>query len=117
MNIKEINEIIAGLEKIVYSKNKTISKKDTDIILKAQATIMNANKSYYIDSEEIMSDFMYDRLKKLVLQVEEAHKELKSSVGDTIGAGVVLGTKVKHIVPMLSLIILKNLKIGYISQV
>ena len=103
MNIKEINEIIAGLEKIVYSKNKTISKKDTDIILKAQATIMNANKSYYIDSEEIMSDFMYDRLKKLVLQVEEAHKELKSSVGDTIGAGVVLGTKVKHIVPMLSL--------------
>lgn len=103
MNIKEINEIVSGLESIVYNKKKTISKKDVDLVLRAQELLMVANKSYYIDSEEFITDFMYDKLKKLVMQVEEAHSDLKSSVGDTIGAGVVFGTKVKHIVPMLSL--------------
>ena len=103
MGIKELNEIISSLEKLVYGKNKIVSKADIKLVTKAQEILVKANKAYYLESEEVMSDFMYDRLKKLVLQVEELHPELKSNIGDIIGAGVVLGTKVKHSVPMLSL--------------
>ena len=70
MGIKELNEIISSLEKLVYGKNKIVSKADIKLVTKAQEILVKANKAYYLESEEVMSDFMYDRLKKLVLQVE-----------------------------------------------
>ena len=103
MGIKELNEIIGSLENIIYAKVKKLTKNDVKTITNAQELIVKANKSYYLDSEELMSDFMYDRLKKLTVQVEEIFPELKSNLDNIVGAGITLGDKVKHIVPMLSL--------------
>ena len=101
MGIKELNEIIGSLENIIYAKVKKLTKNDVKTITNAQELIVKANKSYYLDSEELMSDFMYDRLKKLTVQVEEIFPELKSNLDNIVGAGITLGDKVKHIVPML----------------
>lgn len=103
MGIKELNEIIGSLENIIYAKVKKLTKNDVKTITNAQELIVKANKSYYLDSEELMSDFMYDRLKKLIIQVEEIFPELKSNLDNIVGAGITLGDKVKHSVPMLSL--------------
>ena len=103
MGIKELNEIIGSLENIIYAKVKKLTKNDVKTITNAQELIVKANKSYYLDSEELMSDFMYDRLKKLTVQVEEIFPELKSNLDNIVGAGITLGDKVKHSVPMLSL--------------
>lgn len=104
MNGKELSDMISIMETMCYKKGKKVlSQKEIDTVLKAQDIIRKANKSYYVDSEEILSDYMYDRVKKLIESVESTYKELKSDVTDTIGAGVAYGTKVKHEVPMLSL--------------
>ena len=104
MNGKELSNMISIMETMCYKKEKRVlSQKEIDTVLKAQDIIRNANKSYYVDSEEILSDYMYDRVKKLLECVESTYKELKSEVTDIVGAGVAYGTKVEHEVPMLSL--------------
>ena len=104
MNGKELSNMISIMETMCYKKEKrALSQKEIDTVLKAQEIIRNANKSYYVDSEEILSDYMYDRVKKLLECVESTYKELKSEVTEIVGAGVAYGTKVEHEVPMLSL--------------
>ena len=104
MNGKELSDMISIMETMCYKKGKKVlSQKEIDTVLKAQDIIRKANKSYYVDSEEILSDYMYDRIKKLIESVESTYKELKSDVTDVVGAGVAYGTKVKHEIPMLSL--------------
>ena len=81
-----------------------INKKLISDFKKIQSELMKLNKSYYQDSISEESDQYYDQLKKKNNQLLKDYKELKDydilTVGFTPSEKF---SKVKHIVPMLSL--------------
>ena len=81
-----------------------INKKLISDFKKIQSELMKLNKSYYQDSISEESDQYYDQLKKKNNQLIKDYKELKDYDILTIGfAPSEKFSKVKHIVPMLSL--------------
>ena len=81
-----------------------INKKLISDFKKIQSELMKLNKSYYQDSISKESDQYYDQLKKKNNQLLKDYKELKDY--DTLTVGFKPSekfSKVKHIVPMLSL--------------
>ena len=81
-----------------------INKKLISDFKKIQSELMKLNKSYYQDSISEESDQYYDQLKKKNNQLLKDYKELKDydilTVGFTPSEKF---SKIKHIVPMLSL--------------
>ena len=81
-----------------------ISKKLIREFKKIQSELMKLNKLYYQDSLSERSDQYYDQLKKKNNQLLKDHKELKGYDIITVGFHPSEKfSKIKHIVPMLSL--------------
>ena len=70
---------------------------NTDIF--TLVTQLNIAKKFYYDGKPIMTDAQFDQLESKLRELDPTHEYFK-----TVGAPAVRGTKVKHKIPMGSLV-------------
>ena len=103
MLTKEVNDLCNKLESIQYSPTKINKTEISKILQRSVEIIEEANEEYYTLSNSIISDYLYDKLRKLVEAVENIYPDLSTKLCTVVGARPTLGEKVKHSIPMLSL--------------